>query len=63
MSASSYKPITTLTPASIAVPPAPAMTNQPRVADVKIYNRDPGAVSSANQGAGGYVDPKRFAKG
>ena len=62
MSADSYKPNTGMSPADIAIPPKPAATNQPHVADVKMYNRDPGAVNSANQGAGGYVDPKRLAK-
>jgi hypothetical protein len=54
MSADSYKPQTGLSPAQIAVPPKPAMTNQPLPSGVAVERREAGAVNSANP-AGGYI--------
>jgi hypothetical protein len=55
MSADSYKPQTGLSPAQIAVPPKPAMTNQPLPSGVPVERREAGAINSPNTGAGGYI--------
>jgi hypothetical protein len=63
MSADSYKPNTTMTPASIAVPAVPSLNlGQPLPTGVSVERREAGAVNSANP-AGGYCDLAKFNKG
>jgi len=59
----SYKPATTMTPRDIAIPAVPGLNlGQPLPSGVPVERFPSGQVGSANT-AGGYCDPKQFAKG